>query len=382
MGTTTGCCGSRSTARSAELIAFGNIVPTGLAVRGKHGVHGRGRPRPPPARGRQDRVVRAEVDHRHGGRLRRPPPRRRGVRPRSHPLRPLAGRLGRCVRGFSGAAEHRQPREGKPATAPSPSSRTAWTGRPRSSSSGTPPTSSPSAGRSGSSTRSRAGAAACRAERVDGKRLLPGSPRYGDPGSSTPRARRCAARASPGRGSGEDGPSASASRQRDRCEPGAGAGPARSQHGRAGGHRVSARPRARLVGQKARGRLSRTCTSSAPRWQPRAATRRRANDPCSRRANDPCSRRTTSSRRSAPPVTPSARQASWPSRRAEPTARRVVVASRNAPCGTRGFGWPAGYGDPGGRRPARRIRQGVYRTPRPARHGAREGRGQRAEQSR
>ena len=76
-----------------ELIAFGNIVPTGLAVSGQHGVHGRGRPRPPPARGRQGGVVRAEVAHRHGGGLRRPPPRRRGVWPRSHALRPLAGRL-------------------------------------------------------------------------------------------------------------------------------------------------------------------------------------------------------------------------------------------------------------------------------------------------
>ena len=34
MATTTGCTGSRSTARSARLIACGNIVPTGLAVRG------------------------------------------------------------------------------------------------------------------------------------------------------------------------------------------------------------------------------------------------------------------------------------------------------------------------------------------------------------
>ena len=60
---------------------------------GQHGVHGRGRPRPPPARGRQGGVVRAEVAHRHGGRLRRPAPRRRGIWPRSHALRALAGRL-------------------------------------------------------------------------------------------------------------------------------------------------------------------------------------------------------------------------------------------------------------------------------------------------
>ena len=60
---------------------------------GQHGVHGRGRSRPPPARGRQGRVVRAEVIHRHGGGLRRQAPRRRGVWPRSQALRPLAGHL-------------------------------------------------------------------------------------------------------------------------------------------------------------------------------------------------------------------------------------------------------------------------------------------------
>ena len=50
---------------------------------GQHGVHGRGRPRPSPAPGRQGCDVRAEVDHRHGGGLRRPPPRRRAIWPRS-----------------------------------------------------------------------------------------------------------------------------------------------------------------------------------------------------------------------------------------------------------------------------------------------------------
>ena len=34
-GTTTACIGSRSTATVSELIAFGDIVPTGLAVRGR-----------------------------------------------------------------------------------------------------------------------------------------------------------------------------------------------------------------------------------------------------------------------------------------------------------------------------------------------------------
>ena len=42
---------------------------------GQHDVHGRGRPRPPPARERQGCDVRAEVAHRDGGGLRRPTPR-------------------------------------------------------------------------------------------------------------------------------------------------------------------------------------------------------------------------------------------------------------------------------------------------------------------
>ncbi len=120
--------------------------PDRAGGKGQDGVHGRGRPRPPRARGRQSGVVPAEVAHRQGGGLRCQPPRRRGVWPRSQSLRPLAGRLRWRPCGFSGAAEHRQPREGETGTALSPSSRTAWTGRPRSSSSGTPRTSSPSAG--------------------------------------------------------------------------------------------------------------------------------------------------------------------------------------------------------------------------------------------
>ena len=40
----------------------------------QYGVHGRGRPRPPPAPNRQGCVVRAEIAHRHGGSLRRPVP--------------------------------------------------------------------------------------------------------------------------------------------------------------------------------------------------------------------------------------------------------------------------------------------------------------------
>ena len=96
-----------------ELIAFGNVVPTGLAVCGQHDLHRPGRTHPPRARGRQGSGVRTEVDDRHRGRLRRQAGRRRGVRPRAHALRPLAGLLGRSVRGGSGAAEHRRARAGQ-----------------------------------------------------------------------------------------------------------------------------------------------------------------------------------------------------------------------------------------------------------------------------
>jgi hypothetical protein len=59
-------------------------------------------------------------------------------------------------------------------TAPSPSSRTVWTGRPRSSSSGPPRTSSPSPGRSGRSTASRVRPTACRVEQPEGLTPIPG----------------------------------------------------------------------------------------------------------------------------------------------------------------------------------------------------------------
>ena len=136
----------------SELIAFGNIVPTGLAVRGNKVYMAEAGPVPHlPEDGKvvafgpksptatevaSGRPLLVDVEFGRG----------------HDALRPLAGRLRRRPRGFSGVAEHRQPGEGRTRTAASPSSRTAWTGRPRSSSSGTPPTSSPSAGRSGSST--------------------------------------------------------------------------------------------------------------------------------------------------------------------------------------------------------------------------------------
>ena len=80
---------------------------------GQHGLHGRGRTCPARSRGRQGGVVQAEVTQRHGGGLRCPTPRRRGVWPRSRSVRPLAGHLRWRPSGCSGGAEHRQPREGE-----------------------------------------------------------------------------------------------------------------------------------------------------------------------------------------------------------------------------------------------------------------------------
>ena len=67
-----------------ELIAFDNIVPTGLAVSRYLVYMAKAGPVPHLPAGRQGGGVRAEVAHRHGGGLRRPPPRRRGIWPRSH----------------------------------------------------------------------------------------------------------------------------------------------------------------------------------------------------------------------------------------------------------------------------------------------------------
>ena len=139
-----------------EVIAFGNIVPTGLAMTGQHGLHGRGRSGSAPARGRQGRGVQAS---------------RRA--PRRWP------RAGGCSWTWSSAAVARSTPSRRASSSPAtpgfsgrrrtpaalvkvngrrhlqrPSS-TNWTGRPRSSSSGTPRTSSRSPARSGRSRTSR-----------------------------------------------------------------------------------------------------------------------------------------------------------------------------------------------------------------------------------
>ena len=71
--------------------------------------------------GRQDRGVRPEFIVGDAGRLGRSAPRGRGIRPRSHALRALAGvlRAGQ-PRGFTGRARHRLARARSTATAPSP----------------------------------------------------------------------------------------------------------------------------------------------------------------------------------------------------------------------------------------------------------------------
>ena len=49
-GTTIASCASAATAASSEIVAFGNVVPTGLAAAGPRALHRPGRPGPPSAR--------------------------------------------------------------------------------------------------------------------------------------------------------------------------------------------------------------------------------------------------------------------------------------------------------------------------------------------
>ena len=130
----------------SELIAFGDIVPTGLAVRGQTRCTW---PRParfPTCPERQGGEVRARVDHRHAGGRRRPARSSTwssvadtGSTPSPRAIH--AGRPG----GLPGRPEHRRAGAGQPRRHDHAPSWPAWTGRLRSSSSGTPRTSSRSA---------------------------------------------------------------------------------------------------------------------------------------------------------------------------------------------------------------------------------------------
>ena len=96
-----------------EVIAFGDIVPTGLAVSGNSIYLAQAGPIPHlPENGKvvvfgpkSTTATEVAAGSQAG--------RRRGVRPRAHALRPLAGLLGRPVRGNSGAAEHRRAHAGQ-----------------------------------------------------------------------------------------------------------------------------------------------------------------------------------------------------------------------------------------------------------------------------
>ena len=86
----------------SELIAFGNIVPTGLETRATRSTWPRRALSPTsPRTARWCRSSRSHPAPRHRGGLRCPTPRRRRVRPRSRSLRPLAGRV--SVGGPAGA---------------------------------------------------------------------------------------------------------------------------------------------------------------------------------------------------------------------------------------------------------------------------------------
>ena len=90
-----------------EVIAFDNIVPTGIDGAGQQGLHGPGGPRPAPARERQGRVVHAAVGRRDAGCLGRAAPRRRGVRTGAQVVCPVAGRLPGREPGGLDVRDHR-----------------------------------------------------------------------------------------------------------------------------------------------------------------------------------------------------------------------------------------------------------------------------------
>jgi hypothetical protein len=154
-----------------ELIAFDNIVPTGLEVKGNTAYMAEAGPVPhEPEDGKvvsfrpksptatdvaSGASLLVDVEFGRGRKLYALSQGVFGGGPPGAPAQPNTGSLVKVNRNGT-----------------SLSSRTAWTGPPRSSSSGTPRTSSPSPGRSGRSD-------ACRVERANGARRHPGRGEHG-----------------------------------------------------------------------------------------------------------------------------------------------------------------------------------------------------------
>ena len=103
MDTTTACCTSHSMAQVSELIAFGNIVPTGLAISGNTIYMAEAGPVPHLPQNGKVVAFGPNSSSATRGRLGRSASRGRGVRSRSHAVRALAGLL------------RAGPREGSPA---------------------------------------------------------------------------------------------------------------------------------------------------------------------------------------------------------------------------------------------------------------------------
>ena len=98
----------------SELITFGNIVPTGLAIAGNKIYMAEAGPVPHlPENGKVVTFL-PTFSHGDGGRVGRAARRGRGIRSRSHAVRARAGLLrSRSPRGFTGRARHRRAREGQ-----------------------------------------------------------------------------------------------------------------------------------------------------------------------------------------------------------------------------------------------------------------------------
>ena len=155
----------------AVFIAFGNIVPTGLAVKGNTVYMAEAGP--VPHLPQDGKVVSFTAKSPTATVVAPAPPSSSTWNlaaatffTRSHRVSSRPAALRQHRRCVTPARSSRSTR-----TAPSPSSRTVWTSRPRWSSSGTPRTSSPSWERSGRSTASRVGPRACRVEQPAGLTL-------------------------------------------------------------------------------------------------------------------------------------------------------------------------------------------------------------------